>query len=48
MNLKFGIMKRRMLTLFRVHARPGEPGEPGGMSLFWKSQGEAGEVMEKI
>ena len=35
-------------TLNRVHTRPGEAGEPGGMSLFGKSQGEPGEVMEKI
>ena len=34
-----------VVSYFRVPARPGEP---GGMSLFEKSQGERGEVMEKI
>ena len=29
----------------RVYTRPGEP---GGMSLFGKNQGEPGEVVEKI
>ena len=34
-----------VVSYFRVHTRPGEP---GGMSLFEKSQGEPGGVMEKI
>ena len=32
----------------RVDTRPGEPGEPEGMSLFGKSQEEPGESWRKF
>ena len=42
---KVNIENTSTTSIDMVHIRPGEP---GGMSLFGKSQGEPGEVMGKI